>query len=209
MDALLALPQDRPSWKLVSRLRCVLHVTETEQIRILHPSFHDYLSDRCRDHPWSIDFERHNRDLALHCIELLDNELRENICDMTLPYLSRKRTLSEALSYACKFWIEHICLVSDVTDDIVNQIDDFLVKHLLHWMEAMAILNSHDDTIRLIHNLKEWHRVCPPYAYFPLTFTCRDRHEVIRTSTSSFMMVIAVDSTLQIPSRCTLCCFTR
>ena len=162
MDALLALPQDRPSWKLVSRLRCVLHVTETEQIRILHPSFHDYLSDRCRDHPWSIDFERHNKDLALHCIELLDNELRENICDMTLPYLSRKRTLSEALSYACKFWIEHFCLVSDVTDDIANQIDDFLVKHLLHWMEAMAILNSHDDTIRLIHNLKEWHRVCPP-----------------------------------------------
>ena len=161
MDALLALPQDRPSWKLVSRLRCVLHVTETEQIRILHPSFHDYLSDRCRDHPWSIDFERHNKDLALHCIELLDNKLRENICDMTLPYLSRKRTLSEALSYACKFWIEHFCLVSDVTDDIVNQIDDFLVKHLLHWMEAMGILNSHDDTIRLIHNLKEWHRVCP------------------------------------------------
>ena len=161
MDALLALPQDRPSWKLVSRLRCVLHVTETEQIRILHPSFHDYLSDRCRDHPWSIDFERHNKDLALHCIELLDNELRENICDMTLPYLSRKNTLPEALSYACKFWIEHICLVSDVTDDILNRVYDFLVKHLLHWMEALAILKSHDHTIRSIRDVTKWLRVCP------------------------------------------------
>jgi len=162
IDALLALPQDTPSCKSVSRLRCVLHVSETERIRILHPSFHDYLSERCKDKPWSIDVEHHNGELALRCIKLLDRELRENICDMTLPYLSRKNTLHEAISYACKFWIEHACLVSDATDDILNQTYSFLVKHLLHWMEAMAILNSHDQTIRSIHNLMEWLRVCPP-----------------------------------------------
>jgi hypothetical protein len=161
IDALLALPQDTPSWKSVSRLRCVLHASETERIRILHRSFHDYLSERCRDQPWSINIEHHNKELALRCINLLDKELRENICDMTLPYLSRKNTLSEAISYACKFWIEHICLVSDVTDDILNRMYDFLVKHLLHWMEALAILDSHDHTIRSIPNLMKWLRVCP------------------------------------------------
>jgi hypothetical protein len=164
IDALLALPQNTPSRKSVSRLRCVLHVSETGQIRILHPSFHDYLSERCRGKPWSIDLERHNEELAIRCIKLLDKELRENICDMTLPYLSRKNILDEAISYACKFWIEHTCLVSDATDDIVNQTYVFLVKHLLHWMEAMAILNSHDQTIRSIHNLMEWLRVCVQYA---------------------------------------------
>jgi hypothetical protein len=162
IDALLALPHDTPSLKSVSRLRCVLHVSETERIRILHPSFHDYLSERCSDLPWSIDLERHNKQLALRCIDLLDKELRENICDMTLPYLSRKKTLPEAISYACKFWIEHICLVSDVTDDILERMYDFLDKHLLHWMEAMAILKSHDHTIRLIHDVLNWLRVCPP-----------------------------------------------
>jgi hypothetical protein len=162
IDALLALPQDTPSWKSVSHLRCVLHVSETEQIRILHPSFHDYLSERCRDQPWSIDLERHNKELALRCINILDKELRENICDMTLPYLNRRNSLPEAVSYACKFWIEHTCLVSDDTDDILDRIYGFLVKHLLHWMEAMAILNSHDRTIRSIDNLMKWLRVCPP-----------------------------------------------
>ena len=161
IDALLALPQDRPSWKSISRLRCVLHVSETEQIRILHPSFHDYLSKRCSDQPWSTDLEHHNKELALRCIKLLDKELRENICEMTLPYQSQKNTLPEAISYACKFWIEHTCLVSDATDNIINQIYDFLVKHLLHWMEAMAILKSHDHTIQSIHNLIEWLWVCP------------------------------------------------
>ena len=103
IDALLELPQDTSSWESVSRLGCLLHVSETEPIRILHPSFHDYLSERGRDNPWSIDLKRHNKELALRCIKLLDKELRENICDMTLPYLSAKYTLPEALSYASKF----------------------------------------------------------------------------------------------------------
>ena len=162
IDDLLALPEDTPSLKSVSRLRCVLHVSKTEQIRILHPSFHDYLSERCKDQPWSIDLERHHKELALCCINLLDRELRENICNMTLPYLSRTKLLPEAISYACKFWIEHICLVSDATNDILNRTYDFLVKHLLHWMEALAILNSHDHTIRSIHNLMKWLQVRPP-----------------------------------------------
>ena len=162
IDALLALPQDTPSSKSVSRLRCVLHVNETERIRILHPSFHDYLSERCGDKPWSINLEHHNKELALRCIKLLHNELRENICDMSLPYLNQKHTIPEAISYACKFWIEHICLISTVEDDILIEIYNFLDKHLLHWMEVMAILKCHDHTIRSIDNLMKWLQVCPP-----------------------------------------------
>ena len=162
IDALLELPQDTSSWESTSRLGCVLHVSETEPIRIIHPSFHDYLSERCEGQPWSIDLERHNKELALRCIKILDEELQENICDMTLPYLSQKRSLPEAISYACKFWVEHICLVLDVSDDIVNQMYVFLAKHLLHWMEAMAILELHDHTIQSIDNLMKWLLVCLP-----------------------------------------------
>ena len=108
IDALLDLPQDMLSWELVSRLGCVLQLNETEPIRTLHPSFHDYQSERCRSHHWSIDLENHNKELAIRCIKLLDKELRENMCDMTLPYLSQKSTLPEAISYACKFDRTHL-----------------------------------------------------------------------------------------------------
>ena len=80
---------------------------------------------------------------------------------MTLPYLRQKRALPEAISYACQFWTEHICLVSDVTDDLVNEMYILLDKHLLHWIEAMAILKSHDRTIQSIDKLMKW-LVCPP-----------------------------------------------
>ena len=92
----LAPPQDRPSLKVVSCLRCIFHVSETERIHIIHPSFHDYLSEWRSDQPWSINLEHHNQKLALSCIKLLDKELWENICDMTLPYLSQKVTLPKA-----------------------------------------------------------------------------------------------------------------
>ena len=161
-SAIDALLESRLSRKIISHLRCVLDKTEKGEFRILHASFYDYLvSDRCRHEPWSINLEHHNKQLALRCIKLLDKELRENMCDMTLPYLRQKRMLPEAISYACQFWIEHICLVSDVTDDIVNEIYVFLGKHLLHWIEAMAILKSHDRTIQSIDKLMKW-LVCPP-----------------------------------------------
>jgi hypothetical protein len=147
IDALLALPQHRPSCKSISHMKCVLRTSEPEGIRILHPSFHDYLAEQCDAEPWSIDLKLHNKETALRCIELLDKELQENICDMTLPYGKEKKALPEAISYACKFWIEHTCLISDVTDDIVNRMYSFLVKHLLHWMEVLAILKCHDHTI--------------------------------------------------------------
>ena len=162
IDILLALPSSRSCLKSISRLGCVLRIDEKEEIRILHPSFHEYLSERCSGEHWSISLKLHNKELALCCLKLLDGELRENICEMTLPHLIQKRTLPEAISYACKFWIEHTCLISDATDDIIDRIYDFLVKHLLHWMEALALLKFHDHTIRSIQNLMDWLQVCHP-----------------------------------------------
>ena len=158
IDSLIPLSQKcLPS---ISRLGCVLRWGDREGIRILHPSFHDYLSKRCGTEPWSINLELHNEKLALHCIELLDNTLRENICGLTLPDLELKETLPDAISYACKFWAEHICLISHIADNIVNQIYRFLDRHLIHWMEAMAVLKSHDLTIQSLQNLLLWLQVC-------------------------------------------------
>jgi hypothetical protein len=46
IDTLLSL--ETPSRDIISRLGCVLYWSETEPVRILHPSFADFLSDRLR-----------------------------------------------------------------------------------------------------------------------------------------------------------------
>ena len=118
IDSLLALHQSGSSLKSISRLGCVLHISGTEGICTLHPSFHDHLSRRCSGEPWSIDLELHNERLARHCIQFLDNTLHENICGLTLPHPVQNESLSNAVSYAWKFWVEHICLITHAIDDI-------------------------------------------------------------------------------------------
>ena len=163
IDSLLALP--RPCLQSISRLRCVLRGGETDAIRVLHPSFHDYLSSRCRGEAWFIDLEQHNENLAICCIKLLDKSLRENILELTLPHLVQKETLPESMSYACRFWIEHVCKISRIADNIGVQILDFLTVHLLHWIEAMAIIKSHGNTIQLLEDLLNWLRVSHPIQF--------------------------------------------
>ena len=162
IDSLLTLPRSRSPLGSISRLGCVLRISETEGIRTLHPLFHDYLSRRCSDEPWSIDLELHNKRLACHYIQFLDNTLHENICGLTLPHPVQNESPSEAMSYACKFWVEHICLITRSADDIGDLIYGFLGRHLLHWMEALAVLKSHGNTIRSLQNLLDWLRVCHP-----------------------------------------------
>ena len=158
IDTLLTLP--RPCLQTICRLRCFLRGGETEAIRILHPSFHDYLTSRSHGDPWFVDLEQHNENLAFHCIELLHCNLRENICGLTLPYPVEGETLPEPLTYACKFWVEHISHISRITDKIGERVLQFLERHLMHWIEAMALLKSHGRTIRLLHHLLDWLRVC-------------------------------------------------
>ena len=174
IDSLLELPPNRTCHQSISRLGCVLRIGESEGIRILHPSFHDYLSSRCSLEPWFVDLQLHNRKLALCCIGLLNRTLHKNICGLTLqvPDLVKEKQLSSAVSYACRFWIEHVCFILDDMNDILDHIYQFLCQHLLHWMEVLAILKCHELTIRTLKNLLGWIQVSYNIDLFKLKLMC-------------------------------------
>jgi hypothetical protein len=67
-------------------------------------------------------------------------------------------SLPEGVSYACIFWVEHVCIIKDATS-IAEKLETFLFKHLLHWFEAMAILKRSRDTIGILRHLHDWHMV--------------------------------------------------
>jgi hypothetical protein len=157
------LSLETPSRDIISRLGCVLHWSETEPVRILHPSFADFLSDRlrCGSDLWHVDTVLHNRLLAVHCLSHLNTVLRRNICDLVLSQAIVNEVLPEATSYACTSWIDHVCTVTEGVDliDILNQ---FLFQHLLHWLEAMSILKKSKMTIRSVRCLCDWLHVRNP-----------------------------------------------
>ncbi|KZP17415.1 hypothetical protein FIBSPDRAFT_934094 [Athelia psychrophila] len=154
-----------PSLQTVSRFGSVLNWSDTGPTRLLHASFYDYLTVHARAEPrepWAIIVEEYNAQLAKACIALLQKELHENMCNLTLSQPVQNESLSEPVAYACKFWIEHVCLITDTSDDLANVVYQFMHEHLLHWVEALTIMKAYDVVMRLLPRLLKWTQT-----YFP------------------------------------------
>jgi hypothetical protein len=163
IDVLLHLPNDRPSMHTISLgLSCLLQQSPT--VRVLHPSFADFLTtkERCGRDIWFFDQSTYHHHLACRCMDRLDAFLARNMCDMTLTVDLTTESLPEDISYACIFWIDHICTIQENIAPIMDRLD-FLFRHLLHWFEAMSILRRSRDTISRLDRLLNWISV----GYFP------------------------------------------
>jgi hypothetical protein len=156
IDVFLHLPENRPSMHVISLLGCVLQ--QSPRVRVLHPSFADFLVDkeRCGRDIWLFNRHIYHRRLAFCCLEQMDGILKRNMCNMTFNGTLTKDKLSEVASYSCLFWIDHICAVTDDIGPVLDQMYGFLLQHLLHWFEAMSILDRARDTISQLNKLYVW-----------------------------------------------------
>lgn len=157
LNKLLSIGGQRPPSHAISRLGCVLYSNAI--IRILHPSFADFLSNqiRCQCDTWFIDMTSHNLRVARFCLDRMDSYLRYNVCNLELS-TTADTTLPEDVAYVCDFWVEHICIIEDAAS-IADRLETFLFKHLMHWFEAMSILKRSRKTIDLMRRLRGWHAV--------------------------------------------------
>jgi hypothetical protein len=159
IDRILGLKQ-MPSLHMIRRLGCVLRWKgTTEPVRIIHPSFIDFLSDlqRCGSDKWFIDPELHNRQFALHCLDYLQRVMRYNMCSLTLSAETVvDATLEPDILYACTFWIEHICAITENAATCSERLEIFVFEHLLHWLEVMSIAKMSRATIAQLKALLTW-----------------------------------------------------
>jgi hypothetical protein len=156
IDTLRTIENGISSLYTVSILGCLLSHGPT--IRVLRPSFADFLLSPTRSggEPWHIDYMLFNRDVATMCLNRLDITLKRNMCDMTFSRAKITTSIPEDISYACIYWIEHVCLITGDTAVVEQSVNEFLCRHLLHWFEAMSILGRSRDTIRLLSSLSDW-----------------------------------------------------
>jgi hypothetical protein len=161
IDTLLCLK--RPSRHTILKLGCVLHWSEGEPIRVIHPSFTDYLSTRLRREydALYIDTQLHHRQFAMHCLRYLNAVLRRNLCDLTLSTEPISTKISETISYASASWITHVIYMRQAPECFGDELERFLSKHLLHWLEAMGILEKSREVSVLLRSLLDWVEVSP------------------------------------------------
>lgn len=145
-------------------------------IRLLHPSFRDFLvnSQRCQDSDISINETTVHEGLAQNCLHVMSKFLEKNICALKIPG-ARADELSNIqidshipkyVQYACCYWIDHILLTShDRRKEIGllrdgGQIHTFLKKHLLHWIEALSLVGKTSQGVLMMTKLESMLQVC-------------------------------------------------
>lgn len=130
-------------------------------IRLLHPSFRDFLVDkeRCVAGHFLIDQNKAHRDVTEKCLDLMSKDLRRNICQLKTPG-TRSREIERTvlnnlvppqLQYACQYWVRHLQKGIDSVDDIiVVRVHEFLQTHFLHWLEALSLMGKTSESVHLI-----------------------------------------------------------
>ena len=144
----------------LSPLTSVIHLPSDRGAAVtpFHASFADFLTDPARcsrklDPPFCalVASDGHEM-LALKCLKQMNHSLKYNICEVTkeLTVSCREATnsadnrkkISEELKYSCIYWAAHFLEVELPGVDLIDALDTFLHKHLLHWIECLSVLGE-------------------------------------------------------------------
>ena len=141
-----------------------------DPVRVLHKSFPDFLMDpqRCQDIRFFVDPAVHHTEILLSCLQLMEQGLRRDICNLdggplnTVDDLSnrRKEHIGDILEYACQFWTKHLVKSpssGSKAEKVQGEIDKFFKKHLLHWIEVLVVMENLDASVYSLNDIKQWY----------------------------------------------------
>ncbi|KZP23194.1 WD40 repeat-like protein [Athelia psychrophila] len=151
-------PPPPPATVIIRRLGSVL--TYEPVVRVLHPSFLDFLSnrERCGHEHWYFEHGpvRVSADPATLCLQSMNTGLTRTMDSMTLPTRLAKEVLPEDLAYACQSWAYHICPNGMLELSAMEMLVVFLRTHLLRWFDVMCLLNKSEEIEPMLQRVVTW-----------------------------------------------------
>ncbi|KAF7971896.1 hypothetical protein HWV62_19519 [Athelia sp. TMB] len=120
-----------------------------QPIRMLHSSFHEFVTDRAANEESTKQFylseRRHSGRLAELCVKMLNRELAEPIAgtgylardEDDVPGIPEISGASEQLVYGCAHWPSHLQDV-ETSQTIQAHIITFISRHLVTWIEVVT-----------------------------------------------------------------------
>jgi hypothetical protein len=165
---------DTLSTLVLRKLRSVISADSSDTcLHISHQSFSDFISDsnRCPKQ-YLINFKESNDVIAANCLKIMNHPvtgLQFNICQFPTSYLSNDavhnlsglitKTISSCLSYASRFWIDHIC-ASSGNSTLLQDADTFLHAKFLYWLEILSLVKCVSVASPGLRLLSQKYKVC-------------------------------------------------
>jgi hypothetical protein len=132
-------------------------------VRLLHLSFRDFLLDpeKCETNPFWVDEQQTHKQLAAHCLRVMSESLRADICGLQAPGTPRssikpetlETSLPSAVQYACLYWVYHV-EQSKIQPCDGDQVYNFLCQYFLQWLEALSLIGRASESISIIKTLQ-------------------------------------------------------
>jgi hypothetical protein len=63
------------------------------------------------------------------------------------------------LSYACRFWADHLG-ATEYDTVVFNEVKDFLHCRLLYWLEVLSLIKKVNMTSEMLLSVLHWNKVC-------------------------------------------------
>jgi hypothetical protein len=111
--------------------------------------------------------------LAELCLRAMNQQLRQNICEINDPGLFNSEVddlphrletkVSDELRYACLRWIGHMTSANQVANELLDQLKLFCEQHILHWIEVLSLLGHLRLSAEMVLRAIEWSQVCTPF----------------------------------------------
>ncbi|KAL3494398.1 WD40 repeat-like protein [Aspergillus germanicus] len=146
---------DKTYLPILTRLLDDQESDSSEQQQLLQ-EFQDITTTKFR-----VDAPAKHNDVAKSCLRTMRRLLRRDICNLADPGARRAeidpldihQCLPSELQYSCRYWIHHLKNSQALSSDI-EDMQLFLQKHFLHWMEAISLLGLISEMIGMLDNLR-------------------------------------------------------
>ncbi|KAF8535306.1 quinon protein alcohol dehydrogenase-like superfamily [Trichophaea hybrida] len=136
-------------------LHSVLDVPESDEtapVKLLHPSFRDFLlnGERCLDRQLWIDDRNANECLFDMCNlqhpGTLTSEIKSNVV---------QDCIALGIQYACRYWVYHLERSNvELCVNASDRVHEFLKKHFLHWLETLSLIGKMSNAVLMVKYLE-------------------------------------------------------
>ena len=151
----------------LAHLQSVIIVPENDAhiIRLLHPSFFDFLTDpaRCKNAQFAMNAETQHTLLAHACLQAM-RVLKRDICGIRNPFILNSEVndllsritecIPPQVQYACRHWAWHLTNAA-MSKRLLDLMNEFLSKYLLYWVEVCSLLGELRNALIALHDAQQ------------------------------------------------------